>query len=262
MNDFDSIPFELRRLDQWVCSSNDHKIPMQATRLKAASSTDPATWSPFSIAKQAVEKGKYEYVGFVFNDNSIVGIDIDDGYDEDGFLTPLAADIIGACESYTERSKSGRGVHIFLYGELPFKGKNNLAGVEIYRSARYFITTGNAVLFYSIQSNQNAIDYVVEKYFPDTQKDNSDKTTGNRIYTPQWEKPVGNRIKLRPVYPLILEGGRNICLTSLAGFMHNVGYSREHIYDELIYANQVACQPMLSTYELDTIVNSVTRYKR
>lgn len=47
-----------------------------------------------------------------------MGIDIDDGYDQDGFLSPLAAEIIGMYESYTEKSKSGRGFHILLRGTL------------------------------------------------------------------------------------------------------------------------------------------------
>ena len=50
--------------------------------------------------------------------------------------------------------------------------------------------------------------------------------------------------------------------TSLAGMMHNQGYSVEQIYDELIYCNKVACEPVLHDREIKAIVNSVTRYKR
>jgi hypothetical protein len=259
---YENIPNELKELPQWVCTIGDSKVPMKAFENGTASSTNPQTWSTFEVANESVSKGYYDYCGFVFADNGYVGIDIDDGYDEDGFLSPLAAEIIGKCNSYTERSKSGRGFHILLRGTLPFKGKNNLAGVEIYKSARYFIMTGDIILFDDIKENQDAIDYVVEKFFPEAQRDKETSDYGSRIYTPIWELPENNRIKLRPVYPRIPDGSRNICLTSLAGMLHNLGYSKQQIYDELIYCNTVACEPPLDRNELRAISNSVTRYKR
>lgn len=262
MNHYENIPEEIRILDQWVCTRSDSKVPMKSFENEAASSTNPETWSDFSTALDSVEQGYYDYCGFVFNDNGLVGIDIDVGYDEDGFMSQLAADIIGKCKSYTEKSKSGRGFHILLKGTLPFKGKNNLAGVEIYRAARYFIMTGDTLLFQSIEENQEAIDYLVEKYFPDARDDHQQKKYTGRIYSPIWELPEDGRIKLRPVYPRIPDGSRNICLTSLAGMLHNQGYSKAQIYEELLYANAVACDPPLGKGEIQTICNSVTRYKR
>lgn len=262
MTHYENIPYQLKNLDQWVCAHSDTKVPMKAFERTAASSTNSATWSTFDMAHDAVSKGFYDYCGFVFADNGMVGIDIDTGYDDEGFITPLAADVIGKCASYTEKSKSGRGFHILLKGTLPFKGKNNLAGVEIYKSARYFIMTGDTLLFRSISENQEAIDYVVERYFPEMRQEKQTTDYGSRIYSPVWKLPENNRIKLRPVYPRIPSGSRNICLTSLAGMLHNQGYGKQHIYDELIYANATACDPPLDRSELRTICNSVTRYKR
>lgn len=145
------------------------------------------------------------------------------GLDEDGFLSALAADIIGKCKSYTEKSKSGRGFHIFLKGTLPFKGKNNLKGVEIYKDARFFITTGDVMLYSTIAENQEAIDYILEKYFPEIREESTDKVMSSRIYTPIWELPQGTRIKLRPVYPRIPDGCRNICLTYYSIITHYYG---------------------------------------
>ena len=259
---YENIPEELKQLNQWVCTRGDSKVPMKAFENEAASSTNPQTWATFNTAEEAVLKGFYDYCGFVFADNGYVGIDIDTGYDEDGFISPVAATIIGKCKSYTERSKSGRGFHILLKGTLPFKGKNNLAGVEIYKSARYFIMTGDTLLYRTIKENQEAIDFVVETYFPETRQEKESSTFNGRIYSPIWELPENKRIKLRPVYPRIPNGSRNICLTSLAGMLHNQGYSKQHIYDELIYCNTVACDPPLDRSEIKTICNSVTRYKR
>ena len=261
MTHYENIPEEITSLPQWVCTRGDSKVPMKAFENEAASSTNPNTWSTFDTALSVVSEGFYDYCGFVFADNGLVGIDIDSGYGEDGFLSVLAADIIGKCHSYTEKSKSGRGFHILLRGELPFKGKNNLAGVEIYKSARYFIMTGNTLLYSDVEENQSAIDYVIQKYFPETRQEKETSFNG-RIYSPIWEMPENNRIKLRPVYPRIPDGSRNICLTSLAGMLHNIGYSKANIYKELEYANITACDPPLDKNELRTICNSVTRYKR
>ena len=257
-----NIPKELQNLKQWVCSRSDSKVPMMATSPCAASSTNPNTWGTFQEAVMSVECKNYDNIGFVFNDNGIVGIDIDSGYDEDGFLTELASEIITRCNSYTEKSRSGRGFHILIKGTLPFKGKNNLNGVEIYKQARYFIMTGDVFLNKrEIVENQKAIDDIVEKYFPSVPKVSESKPYMDRIYTPQWGKNCG-KIKLRPTYPKIPNGCRNICLTSLAGMLHSQGYSARQIYNELVYCNKVACEPMVYDSEIQSIVRSVTRYKR
>ena len=256
-----NIPHELKVLRQWVGVGVDSKVPMRVDTLFSASSTNPDTWCSFEEAEEAVRLGEISYPGFVFNDNGIVAIDIDDGYDEDGLMSELAADIIGKCESYTEKSKSGRGFHILLYGDLPFKGKNNLKGVEIYKTARYFIMTGDVILFNHIVENQNAIDYIVDKYFPDMRESESNRNLPNRIYTPIWVKTEG-KIGLRPEYPPIPDGTRNISLTSIAGQWHNLGYGKEEIYRELLYVNSIACHPPLDVGEIQCITNSVTRYKR
>ena len=263
MNHYDNIPKELQALSQWVCAWNGTKVPMKAWENEAASSTKPNTWSDFETALSSVNDGYYDYCGFVFADNGYVGIDIDDGYDEEGLMSVIGADIVGRCQSYTEKSRSGRGFHIILKGNLPFKGKNNLKGVEIYKTARYFIMTGDTLLYKDIIKNQEAIDYVIETYFSDVRESTEKVERDGRIYVPVWGDAVTDgRIKLRPVYPRIPDGSRNICLTSLAGMLHNQGYSKKQIYDEISYCNTVACDPPLRNGELQSICNSVTRYKR
>ena len=118
------------------------------------------------------------------------------------------------------------------------------------------------MLYDEIFLRQDAIDYIVDKYFPEM-RESETKGFNPKIYTPIWDKPMTDgRIKLRPVYPRIPNGCRNICLTSLAGMLHNQGYTPQAIYDELSYCNTVACEPMLPDGEVITIVNSVSKYKR
>lgn len=256
-----NIPQEIKDLNQWVCVWKNSKIPMRADTMKGASSSNPETWCGYDIAEHSVNAGKYDNLGFVFNDNGIVGIDIDCGFDEDGFLSNVSIDIMNQCKSYTERSRSGRGIHILVKGDLPFDGKNNREGVEIYKTRRYFIVTGDKLVYGDIIENQGAIDYVVQKYFSETLK-SGDNLGSPKIYNYSYTKPENGKINLTPNYPTIPDGMRNISLTSLAGQLHNQGYTPKDIYQELITVNQVACTPPLSLWEIETIVNSISRYKR
>nr|DAK05157.1 MAG TPA: hypothetical protein [Caudoviricetes sp.] len=258
---YEKIPTELKQKTQWVNVWNGSKVPMQTGQKKAASSVLPDTWGTFDCAVLNVANGIYDGIGYVFNDDGLIGIDIDDGF-ADGLLNQLASDIISHCQSYTEKSRSGRGVHILLKGKLPFKGRNNRNGVEIYRSSRYFIMTGNVLLYSEIIENQKAVDYVVSKYFPDAPKEGAGCSASQRIYSPIYRKPEHSKITLKPEYPPITTGSRNLSLTSLAGQLHNQGYSKADIYKELLFANQQACKPPLPRSEIETIVNSVTRYRR
>ena len=136
--DYSRIPEELKNQNQWVCAWDGSKVPMRAFERKAASSTAPDTWSTFEQAEWAVENGHYDHIGYVFADQNIVGIDIDAGF-EDGLMTPLCADIMQACHSYTEKSRSGRGVHILMRGKLPFSGKSCIYFYSQSRSYRVLV---------------------------------------------------------------------------------------------------------------------------
>lgn len=74
MPQYDNIPDELKNLAQWVCTFEGSKVPMKAFENEAASSTNPATWTDFNTALGAVEEGFYDYYGFVFAENGLVGI--------------------------------------------------------------------------------------------------------------------------------------------------------------------------------------------
>lgn len=259
---FDYIPPEIKAIPRWVCAWDGSKVPMQARQRKAASSSNPDTWSDYETAERAVESGMYDYVGFVFHDDGIIGIDIDCGFDEHGLLSSTGREIIALCHSYTEKSRSGRGVHILLRGTLPFAGKNNGEGVEIYRTGRYFILTGQKLLFADMIENQEAIDAVVERFFPNVQKEGSDNPLRAKIYTPEWENPKPQKVPLRPRYPKIKPGMRNDSLASVAGQLWGQGYEKAEVYRELCRVNTEACDPPLPLREVQMIIESITRYRR
>ena len=259
---YELIPEELKMDKAWVNVWNTSKIPMQSGCRKAASSDLPNTWSTYQESINSVQNATYDGIGYVFHDTGLIGIDVDLGFDEDGFLTELASDIIQQCQSYTEKSRSGRGVHIILRGSIPFRGRNNRAGVEIYKTSRYFIMTGNVLIFDKIVENQPAIDYILSEYFREEAPSHGNIIKQYRVYNPVWQRPSPSRIPLRPTYPAIGEGSRNLSLASLAGLLHNTGYSPRDIYKELLRCNHEACEPPLSTGEVQTIVRSITKYRR
>lgn len=254
------IPPLIQQIPQWVCAKNDSKAPFDPLTGRMASTAKPHTWRGYDDALKCVERHQADNVGFVFNGNGIVGIDIDDGW-VDGFVSPKAAEIIDRCRSYTEVSRSGRGFHILLRGVLPFNGRNNRQGVEAYQRGRYFIMTGKTMLYTEIIENQSAIDWLVENHFPEMREGGGSRSR-RRVYDPEWVAPEDGRIPLRPTYPPIPAGCRNISLTSIGGAMHNSGYSREDIRRELERVNATACSPKLPSSEIAQIVASVTRYKR
>lgn len=268
MIDYTKIPAELRELPRWVCVSNESKVPMQAKVPKPASSTNPGTWATFEEAMFSVTLNHYDGVGFVFtNDDDIVGIDIDAGFDGDGFLSDLSRDAMLHTESYTEKSRSGRGIHIYVRGKLPWAGKNNGKGFEIYQSGRYFIVTGKRLCYGELIANQEGIDYLIAKYFSDTQK--KAKRTINKdgreiIYKPVEKHTIGEngKVSIEVEYPPIPKGSRHISFVSLAGQMWSKGIDGMEIYKELCRVNKTACEEPLPERELENIIGSIERYER
>jgi hypothetical protein len=154
----ETIPAELRALG-WVLwraeprpGDKPAKVPYTiADPMRRASSTDPATWGTFADAVEAYsilgdlpahpERGPVAGIGVVLTPEAqITCIDLDRVI-EDGRLDPRAETIVDRCESWTEVSPSGTGLHIFVRGAVPEAVKG--AQLEIYSTARYIAVTGH-----------------------------------------------------------------------------------------------------------------------
>jgi hypothetical protein len=143
---FGNIPGELKVLTRWVLSKS--KQPYMAEAINSrASVTDPTTWSSFQSAQTAFAEGGYDGIGFVFNGDGIVGIDLDDCV-VDGSPTEQAIEILDeiGC-SYIEVSQSGRGLHGYGFHNGPGadgrRGYYKGVKIEIYCWKRFFVVTGN-----------------------------------------------------------------------------------------------------------------------
>ena len=109
---FDSIPNALKAKPRWVTALK--KRPYCSASINSLASTaDPDTWSDFGLTHSAYEEGGKDGVGFVFNGDGIVGIDLDDcvvnGQPSDAAIAILKQAGCG----YVEYSQSGTGLHAY-----------------------------------------------------------------------------------------------------------------------------------------------------
>jgi predicted P-loop ATPase len=155
----DTIPQRLRDKNQWVLwryttrNGKRTKEPINAKTGRRASSTDPQTWTSFRIALQS--KIKSDGLGYVFAGEE-TGIDLDHAYEKESAsglgikkLKPWAREILDQCQTYTEQSPSGMGLHLIVAGGVippdqpGRKRKHHDGAVEIYSRARFFTITGH-----------------------------------------------------------------------------------------------------------------------
>ena len=131
------IPQELRSLDRWVVARPD-KVPVDAKTGALASVVDAKTWASFEVAS-AFAASKGWGVGFVVGE-PYVFIDVDN---KPGKEAPdgLIDRILGAFDSYTEVSQSGRGYHIVVKGAIERSARRG--NIEVYKDGRYIWMTGN-----------------------------------------------------------------------------------------------------------------------
>lgn len=156
-DNFDQIPAELKKLDQWVNWSNEggSKIPKVASGRcnRNASSTDQTTWRSFKQAVACARNNKGVGVGFVFTkEDPYIGIDLDNK-DADPELENDFQFWINRLDSYTERSPSGTGYHIIVRGDQ-ITGFNS-SPFEAYSSGRYFTFTGDVVLDRAVNGRES-----------------------------------------------------------------------------------------------------------
>lgn len=153
----DKIPQELKDLPRWVVwrwenrNGKPTKPPYRPDGKGLASSTDPETWGTFHAAFQACRTGEYDGIGLVLSPaDRLVGIDLDHCHNlETGEIDQWAQEYARTLNSYTERSVSGTGLHVLVFGSVPeggnkkrIQGAQSEAAVEMYSHGRYLTMTG------------------------------------------------------------------------------------------------------------------------
>ena len=187
-----ALPAELRALPHW-CVAGASKAPLTSA-LANASVTRPETWMTYeqavqvALANQALvtthtdSKGNTFSqtglnIGFVFTgDDPFTCIDLDYVNDQtqramgqpvDPAEWTTAEDvarfnsIVAHMDSYTERSRSGFGLHIIAKGDIGAGRRKD--GVEVYSRDRFLICTGNVWLNRPVADRQDMLANMVKQ---------------------------------------------------------------------------------------------------
>lgn len=205
---YNNIPQVLKEINNWVgykklqSDGKDKKIPVNPNTGENAKVNQPNTWGTYEEAVNSVGQYNLNGIGFVFTQSSgYIGIDIDNCIDGKGEYSDNAQSIISLLNSYSEKSVSGRGIHIIIKGKIPNSINNRAEGIEIYDNLRYFVFTGDIVSKTNvIEERDYEVNLIHNRY------NNIKKTTsGINI---QEQKDVcnkgivldGNNIKLERLY--------------------------------------------------------------
>ena len=185
-----NIPLEMRKYSNWLVRKS--KIPYSPVTHKQGNSRNIC--GTFKQAIEALKTGLYDGLGFHFDGTPFTGIDLDH-HVIDGNLDEMATQIVTECNSYTEYSPSGTGLHIIVKGNTPHSVKNSPMGFEMYSQGRYFTVTGNKIQRGTpsceyIPYRQDTIQMLFDTFAVQGLDDTVDDTTCSRL----------NTISLEPIY--------------------------------------------------------------
>ncbi|HBP0151286.1 TPA: AAA family ATPase [Pseudomonas aeruginosa] len=157
-----SLPAALRDRPQWVLAGAD-KRPLTAEG-RAASSTDPNTWTDFDTAcRAAAAKGLH--IGYMLHESdpfACIDLDVKDETPQEHF--ERFQKIVAAFDSYTERSRSGKGLHVWVEGKIGRGVKRD--GVEVYSQERFIICTGDTYIDRPVAQRQELLGKLASEMRP------------------------------------------------------------------------------------------------
>jgi hypothetical protein len=164
------------------------KVPYDAATGRRASVIDPTTWATYDAAAEACQAGGYDGPGFVLTvATGLVAVDLDHAVDEGGVPQPWALAIVRDLDSYTERSPTGRGLHVWTRAELPPSGRRQ-GSIEMYCEGRYLTLTGHVLDGYpsEVCDRPQAVHQLHECVFRGRHKEHR-KATGAAGQSADWE---------------------------------------------------------------------------
>lgn len=173
---FSALPKELKENGLFCCwrleqrGGKPTKVPYNPMTGGRAQSNDASTFTDFRTAVSRM--GEYSGLGIgIFN--GICAIDLDDCITDSGYYTPVAAEIIGLMNSYTEVCPSGNGVHIlfradgFQYDKEKYYIMNHGAGAEAYvagATQKYVTVTGKVAHDFDFGDRSSELKVFLERY--------------------------------------------------------------------------------------------------
>jgi len=152
-----AVPQMLREIPRWICwdymdygdGKKPRKVPISPNGDYGINYNDPSAWRSFDDVMQEAGRRGGLGVGFVFSEeDNIVGVDLDNAYDEQAWLKPWAREITKHfAGSFCEETPSRLGLHIIgLSGRINGRTRVEMpegdGGIERYSENRWFTFTG------------------------------------------------------------------------------------------------------------------------
>lgn len=151
---FDNIPDDLKQQPWavWIAEPRSdkpgkyNKAPRSPVTGFKIGSNQPQLFGTFEQTKAAYESSNYTGIGVLLTGNGIVGFDIDDYLNTFAKTPEVQAWVKKAISdqtnpAYAELSPSGKGLRLFVRGELPEKGRKS-GCLEVYDNVRFLTITG------------------------------------------------------------------------------------------------------------------------
>lgn len=196
-------PEAIKNLKQWHHWQlvGDRKVPKQISG-ENAKPNDSSTWTDLLTAVSTLDGDRK--LAFTLGDGCrtvfLIGIDLDDCFEEDGTLRPWADEIYSATadEAYWEYSPSGTGVKGLVMGTKPdhltrcqFPQGEGKQCVEIYDSNRFWAFTGEVITDHLPTSQQETSRYVLDMLAMLESREQSRRIAEKASRTPR--KPSGSK---------------------------------------------------------------------
>jgi putative DNA primase/helicase len=151
---FETIPSDLH-LQPWAvwraeprdgCSNKFNKAPRCPRTGRKIGANQPKLFGSYADAKSAFEVGNYTGVGVLLTGTGIVGVDIDNYAETFSSRHEIKQWVMTAIKSgiYCERSPSGKGLRLFMFGRLP-EGGRKTENLEVYDNLRFLTVTGRMI---------------------------------------------------------------------------------------------------------------------
>ena len=156
----ENIPVLLKQADHWLVwkfvedvdaatGEVDWDKPPLKWDLTPGSSTNVRTWTTFAWAMESYRSNGLDGIGFALcphsTGKSLIGVDLDHCRNATtGHIESWAREIVAELDSYTEVSPSGKGLRIFVFGELP-PNRCRKGPFGVYNSNRCIAVTGHHV---------------------------------------------------------------------------------------------------------------------
>lgn len=150
-----NVPAEMQSLPHWCVfktyynqeTKQRQKYILRTSDGKWAKSNQPSEWSSFEVALEYARNNKCTGLSFALEGSGMTCIDLDHSRQANGKYSALAQEVMQlAGDTYTERSISGEGLHVFVKGNVlqgKYKNRNDEISLEVYDSARFISMTGD-----------------------------------------------------------------------------------------------------------------------